>query len=384
MDLNIDGLYKILRQNHPMIYKQDIEWLEKGRVYANKKIAEENNSINSKFFMVNYYINMFKEEHLRIQLDRNILSQPYYPKFFAIFNGKVLHVIYSHDNRIPVGMNITHINNKPFKNYLKEFVLYNNGSDDEISDLVINSNILFLDYANPFLLAPHTIRMNNDIKNIKLQYVLCSQYLINKFNPSYFNNLEEFSIYKEENNIIYLKIPSFEYVDYNYLKKLLPANKIVVDLRNNLGGDVKYVQDFFNVVYKINVKWGVTVKNSLFVNEYNYRNINSDKLDTVTVMKCRGPKVVEKNDKITLPKLEILVNEFSKSACRTFCQIAQLYLKNVKIKGKIKLYPICGNSLLIETAQYRLYCPTSCYECGSLLPKLYKVDDKKINNMLKR
>ena len=172
MDLNIDNLYQILHQNHPMIYKQDIEWLENGRIYANKKIEEQKDSINAKFFMINYYINMFKEEHLRIQLDRGMLSPPHYPKFFAIFNGKLLHVMYSRDNRIPVGSNITHINNKSFKIYLKEFVLYNNGSDDEISDLVINSNTLFLDYGNPFLPAPHSIKIQNGTKEIKLQYIL--------------------------------------------------------------------------------------------------------------------------------------------------------------------------------------------------------------------
>ena len=92
---------------------------------------------------------------------------------------------------------------------------------------------------------------------------------------------------------------------------------------------------------------------------------------------------MDKKNRIDTPKLEIIVNEFSKSACRTFCQIAQLYIKNVKIKGKIKLYPICGNSILIETAQYRLYIATSCYSCFELYPKVYKVDEKKVNNMLK-
>ena len=56
MDLSIDNLYKILQHNHPMIYKQDIDWLEKGREYANKKVDEFNNTINANFFMLNYYI----------------------------------------------------------------------------------------------------------------------------------------------------------------------------------------------------------------------------------------------------------------------------------------------------------------------------------------
>jgi len=383
MDLNIDNLYEILHHNHPMIYQSDIDWLEKGKIYCNQQIEEYNNTINAKFFMINYYINMFKEEHLRIQLDRNILPNPYFPKIFAAFNGKILYITESKDNRIPKGSTITHINNKPFKQYLKRFVLYNNGSDEEISDLVINSNILFLDYDNPFLAAPETITLSNTTKPIKLHYVLCPKYVVDAYSANYFETTDEYNIYKDETDTIYLRIPSFENISYVDLKKLLPAKKIIVDLRYNLGGDVTNVQDFFNLVYKVNVKWGVTIKNSNFVNEYNYQNIKNTKKDTVTTIKCSGPKVVDKKNKIDSPKLEIIVNEFSKSACRTFCQIALLYLKNIKIKGKIKLYPICGNSVIFETHQYRLLCPSCCYACNSLFPKLYKVDEKKVNNMLK-
>ena len=382
MDLSIDNVYEILLHYHPLIYKADIEWLEKGRTYANQQIELHENTVEAKYFMLNYYINNFREEHLRIQLDRNILKPALYPKFFAQYNGKVLSVIMSKDKRIPKGIAITHINGRPFKNYLKKFVLYNNGSDDEVSDLIINSNILFLDYNNPFLPAPQTVTLYKADKPIKLEYLECTQNCISKYsNNAYIETTDEYSIYKDESDVIHLRIPTFEDVQFDDLKKLLPAKKIVVDLRDNLGGDVRYVQDFFNIVYKIKVKWGVTIKNSNLVNEYNYRNIKNNNKDNVTIIKCSGPKLI---NKINNPKLEIIVNEFSKSACRTFCQIALLYINGVKINGKIKLYPICGNSILFETAQYRLYLPSSCYSCESLFPKTYNVEKNKVNNMLKR
>jgi hypothetical protein len=384
MDLNIDNLYELISTYHPLIYKQDIDWLEQGRVYANQQIDEYKNTLEAKFFMLSYYINMFKEEHMRIQLDRNVLSHPFYPKIFAHYNGKILSVVLSKDKRIPVGAMITHINDKPYKHYLKKFVLYNNGSDEEPSDLIINSNILFLDYKNPFLPAPNSITLAQTSKSLKLEYVECPGNYIEKFNFYYKETTDEYNIYKDEKEIIHIRLPSFDENHFNDLKGLLPAKKVIIDLRDNLGGDVKNVQSFFNILYNINIKWGVTIKNSNLVNEYNFRNIKSNKKDNLTIIKCNGPKVMDKKNKIDSPKLEIIVNEFSKSACRTFCQIALLYIKNVKIKGKINLYPICGNSIIFESAQYRLYIPSFCYECSTLYPKLYKVESSKVNNMLKR
>ena len=104
MDLSIDNVYEILLHYHPLIYKNDLEWLEKGKIYANNNIEKYNNSIEAKFFMLNYYINNFNEEHLRIQLDRNILNCPLYPKIFAQYNGKILTVVMSKDKRIPKGI----------------------------------------------------------------------------------------------------------------------------------------------------------------------------------------------------------------------------------------------------------------------------------------
>jgi hypothetical protein len=381
MDLSIDNVYELLTHYHPLIYKTDIDWLENGKKYANEQIEKYENSIEAKFFMLNYYINNFKEEHLRIQLDRNILDYPLYPKIFAQYNGKLLTVVMSKDKRIPKGITITHIDGKPFKNYLTKFVLYNNGSDEEVSDLIINSNILFLDYKNPFLPAPQTITIHGNKHPLKLEYIECPQNCINKYSATYFETEDEFHISKDEKDTIYIRIPSFDNINLENLKALLPAKKIIVDLRDNLGGDVRYVQDFFNMVYKIKVKWGVTIKNSNLINEYNYQNIKNNNKDTITTIKCSGPEIKEK---INAPKLEIIVNEFSKSACRTFCQIALFYIKNVKIKGKIKLYPICGNAILFETSKYRLYVPSSCFACSELYPHVYNVEKNKVNNMLKK
>jgi C-terminal processing protease CtpA/Prc len=125
---------------------------------------------------------------------------------------------------------------------------------------VYASYLLFLDYNNPYLPAPKLIKIENVEK--KLTYVVTPIKCINKFNP---NNIEipenEYNIYKN-NNIIYLTLPSFENPTFKNLKALLPANKIVIDLRYNYGGDLKHVLNFFNIVYNLKIKWGICVKNS--------------------------------------------------------------------------------------------------------------------------
>jgi hypothetical protein len=89
------------------------------------------------------------------------------------------------------------------------------------------------------------------------------------------------------------------------------------------------------------------------------------------ISQCSGPKIKP----ISSPSLEILVNEYSKSACRTFCQIALIYVKNIKIKGKINLYPICGETITFETSQYILKVPSMCYPCKNIYNNLYNLID---------
>jgi hypothetical protein len=337
-------------------------------------LLEENNSIEANYFIINYYINMFREEHLRISLNNKILREPTYPKLFGHYDGKYLLVSMSKDNRIKVGSNITHINKEPFLKYLKKFTNFNKGFDTEVSDLIINSYILFLNYNNPFVPAPKNITIDNTI--IDLKYINCpAEYLdIYKYSDVILNELK---IYKDnEKNILYIVLPTFDFDDtsnddkyknfFNYIKKLLPVKKIIIDLTNNFGGDVKNVENFFNVVYNLKINWGVYIKNSNFINENENNNII--KYKTIRLNKCIGPSI---DKKINNPKLEIIVNEYSKSACRTFCQIAKIYLNNVKIKGKINLYPICGSEIIVCSQSYTLCVPSMCYPCPELVKNKY-------------
>jgi hypothetical protein len=354
LDITLEALYKIIKLYMPLVFEEHKKWHRKGYELCTKMIKEQNNTLEANIFAINYYINNFNEEHLYLYQKLNqILGSPYYPGFIAYYdnNKEVLKVIASKNTKIKKNSIITHINKKPFLEYIKEFIIYNNGKKNNVRDYIIGSVDIFFDYKNPYLSAPKEITIDNKI--IELKYIPYNNYFnINIFfreniNKNIKNNSINDIIQKDSN--IYIKIYTFDIINYDKLKNMLqrPIRKIIVDLRNNIGGLIRNVEDFFKIVYKLNINWGRQVKKSIFTNYIG------------DITKCK----IDDKEKIDGPNLEILVNENSLSACRLFILIAKRFIKEVKINGNINLSFMCGEIMEINKRYYNLILPTYCFKC---------------------
>lgn len=350
IDLTLESLYNIIKDIYPLTNIKEKKWHREGYKKCKKMISDKGNTLEANVFGMLYYITNFKQEHLKLKF-KNIFNYDLeYPGFFTKYNydTKKLIVIYSKNKLIPIKTEISHINDKPFIKYIENFLLFNNGAKCEISDYIEQSINIFINFNNPFLPAPKNITINN--KKIILNYIKMPNKTI-IFKSDNFDKKNEYYIYKK-NKEIFIKIDSFDFIDYSDLKELLPADKITVDLRNNLGGLISNAELFFKIVYNLDIKLGRTVKGSIFTNF-----LDDDS-------KC---KIIKLKNKITYPKLEIIVNEYSKSACKIFVLIAKYFIKDVKIVGDIRLYPLCGEHMIINKRSYTLEIPTYCYTCKNVI-----------------
>ena len=351
LDLTLESLYKIIKNIYPLNNVIEKKWHEYGYQMCKEMIKDKGYTLEANIFAMLYYITNFKQEHLKLKFKFNHIfsNNLEYPEFFSMYNHntKKLIVVFSKNKLIPVNSEITLIDNKHFITYIEHFLLFNNGSINEISDYIEQSINIFINFNNPFLPAPKNITINN--KLIKLNY----DKIPNNINLKNINiyNKNEYDIHKK-NNQIFIKINSFDNINYTQLKQLLPADKIIVDLQNNLGGLISNVESFFKIVYNLDIKYGRVVKKSIFTN---FIDDNC---------KC---EIIKLKNKITYPKLEILVNEYSKSACKIFVLTAKYFIKSVKIIGDIRLYPLCGEHMVIDKRYYNLEIPTYCYTCKNII-----------------
>jgi hypothetical protein len=345
MSLTLDNLYKIIREYYPLTFKYDKEWHNNGFKIAKQMMKKYNNSRMAELYAMKYYLANFNEPHFYLHFDMDNLQ---YTGFITIYDFKNDKLKIVNSNEI-----ITHINNKPFKEYMNDFILFNNGIKNDKADLFYNSFILFIDWGNPFLNAPKNITINNKI--ITFNYISLTnqklQYIYNYKNSYIYKNLmPKYKLYKKKNTI-HFAINSFDTIDYTEFKKLLPADKIIVDLKFNQGGIIDNMAYFFKIVYNLDIKLGIDSKQSLFKSD-NWQR------------KCSYPIL---DEKINHPKLEIIVNEFSKSACGLFVQIARYFIDNVKITGNIHLYKLCGSSMNFRFGNYSLDIPTHCSFCKDII-----------------
>lgn len=367
--ITLTKIKKYIKHIYPLYHKNDKKWFDEGFKICTNMINSKGNTLESIIFAINYYIANFKQEHFVSNFKYNkIFNNVLYPSFFSIYdvNKDKLIVIDSKLENITLEDEITFINEKPVLDYLKEFILFNSGNIYEKSDYIKHSINMFLDYNNPYLPTPANITINN--KLINLNYVSITHKDIEKNLNKIFkynnylkiirNNLKnnKYKI-KKINTIIYLKINSFFNIKYNDLINLFDDNikKIIVDLRYNTGGDVKNVILFYKIVYNLTFDYGYYYKDSMYTN---YK----DK----SFYRCIKPKLKEK---IIKPELDIIVNEYSLSACKLFVAIAKYYIKNIKIFGNINIYPICGNYVNIKLPNDIGYLeiPSVCNFCNEII-----------------
>jgi hypothetical protein len=337
LSLTIDKLYNLIKEYHPLYYDNDKRWLEEGYKKC-KDMINKTNTIEGNIYAMYYYINKFDNEHfsLRFETKLSILSADIY----AMYNIKTKTLDILNSNR-----KIKLINGKPFIEYLKRFILFSKAGSSILDpySYIYECVHLFLDLKNPYLEKPNDITLDND-KKIILEYKKWDYKKYKKICNIIYKYVQKtlFSKYKIKkiDDVIYLTIDSFYTIKYNELKKLLPAKKIVVDLRGNLGGYLQKAYEFFKIVY----------------------NLEEIRLNTIYKVKGINYKqdcIIPKIDAKEYPKLDILVDELSQSSSSDFCLIAKLLLKNnVKIKGNlIKRKSYGYSSIYIKKKDYSLEIP---------------------------
>ena len=64
---------------------------------------------------------------------------------------------------------------------------------------------------------------------------------------------------------------------------------------------------------------------------------------------------------VILPKLNVYVNEYSRSSTKAFIEIVKLIIPKYNIYGEINTDDLCGTLITIATPFYELNIPTMCY-----------------------
>ncbi len=344
------NIYNIIKELHPLYHKKHREWFDESYEICKKMLKRYDDEM-SEIFVIQYFINKFQEEHTNIKLNIPDTYELRYCKIFGYFNGDILYITYSNDNRIDVGSTIKQINNQGIRDYINGFILYYGGIQNDIMDMKYQSNFIFIDHNNKYYEKPYNIILDNN-KLIELKYTKINK-KINILDYFTYDIIDQrYNIYKKEDKI-YIHIHDFNQIEYKDLEKLLPCEEITVDLKYNFGGSINNVEKFFKLVYNIDIQLKINIK----INKY------SDDTDIINRMK---KQLKEKNNdininKISGPKLNIYVNEYSKSASKIFIYIVKLIIPRYKIYGNINIEDICGTPITIITKEYELNIPTICY-----------------------
>jgi hypothetical protein len=348
LTLNIENLYAFIKEYHPLILKADKEWSIKGYQEVKKMIKDNDDSIESNIYGMQYYVSNFNDYRMFLEINKiELLGLPMYPGFYVYYNINENNLRILGTNKI-----ITHINNKPFIEYFKKFSLFNNGSIHNKMSLLKMSFNLFENFKNPFLRAPDTITINKKVIKLRYRQLFMNEYeKYKKILNELWDKKTKPNIYKIEKkkDILYIKLDSF--LNNNFITDIeenLPVNKIIIDLRNNTGGWLNNVYDFFKIIYNFDILIKPIIKISKVV-------CTNPEIDDIK------EKYPVKNFKIAHPKLKIIVNEFSLGVCQIFVYLAKLYIKNVEIEGDVKFNDIlCGSPVKIEYRHFVLSIPTLC------------------------
>lgn len=373
--ISLDNIYLIIKEFHPLFHLNHKKWHNDGLILCKNLLKKYKYNSDlydiANIFAIQFYINNFNEEHTKINI-----SFPFdlkFAGFFVTFSNNLLIVNKSFDKRIKIGQSIIKINNVDFIDYINDFILFNGGNKNDVMDQKIQANYIFIDNKNPFLLKPKNITFDNNV-SINLKYSPLNLNL-NDFFYIDFITLP-YNIYKN-NNHIFLKIDSFNTINYNDLIKLLPnTNEITVDLSNNLGGLLEKVEEFFNIVYNINIQIGIFMKYNKFNLDIN--EINKIKNIINKPIYCKKNILeINKNKLKDKPKLNIIVNDFSKSASKHFVKIAIDFIPDCSVTGPyIDTENLCGTPIILETPLFKIEIPTNCFSISECKKKIDYNDNR--------
>ena len=364
-----ENIYNIIKELHPLIFEYHKKWFTESYKIC-KNLLKYNNSEISNIFIVQYFINNFNEEHttIKIRFPDNLKLK--YTGFFAFYNGTDLRVTQIHDdiNKIKTGDIITKINKMPYIEYINEFMCFHGGVQNDIMDIKYQSNFICINYGNPFMKKPINITLNdgNDIILKYIDYNL-NMNVLDFFMFDIIDNT--YKLYKKEDHI-HIQIPDFDNIMYDDLKKMLPCKEITVNLKNNLGGSIFNVEKFFYILYGIDIKTGIFVKLNKYTNNYS----KLKKLKNKSYY-CRETTMHKYKNITNKLKINVLVNEYSKSASKLFVNIIKSITDNYKIYGEINTSDICGTVITIITSEYELNIPTMCFSLSCCKKKELNIDD---------
>jgi hypothetical protein len=184
-------------------------------------------------------------------------------------------------------------------------------------------------------------------------------YNLNNLNIS--NNIINEFKFNINNNTAYIKIPTFRIIPpknlLNFCNRLKSNNQItniILDLRNNGGGNSLYVDTFFKKLYGINMfnyikyKWNKNIKklwrnsediidklisyNTLYHNKLvkNMKKTNEDIYTEIETWK----KINKPTNLLNKKKIYILINENCFSSCLICIDYFKLINKNILLVGE--------------------------------------------------
>lgn len=355
--LTLDNLRNIIYDSSPLIFKSHKDWFNTGYDICTKMIREQNNSILSTIFALYYYISGFEEEHFFIRISDDVFSTYHkilYPKFSVSLNsdGSALYVTSSINSNVPSGSTIKKINNKPFNNYIKEFMCFDSGLYSVLNERILSSRKIFLDRGNPYIKRPNVIELDNG-KKILLKYFPVPNNSITTAHAIRNNRCKVFEYYRD-NKTLFITIPEFNGINFIPIRKLFPINNIVLDIRDNPGGLLSDIENFYSDLFNLKISTTVIFKESPFLRS----NIMKKNKLLTTCQTCIAPP---NKKKVNYPSLTIIYNSNTRSICRFLIKIAKLYINNLKlVGGDFNTDKICGNIMNIETDSYNLIIPTVC------------------------
>ena len=274
----IYGLSKFWQEvNYNFVYLNKIDKIKWENDYKNliEEVQETENDYEY-YKLLQKFCATLKDGHTNVffpETIQNNLFNTYfgeYRLFLTNFENKaiVTNINLSKKNEIPIGTEIIKVNGIDTKNYLEQNVIpYISSSTDYILMDMAVSNMLKGPVGEKFEI---TFKLPNG--NIKVLNLTHNETIEKEIYPK-FEDLELFEFKWIDKEIVYIALNSFSSskIDSLFIDKLpelRKAKKLIIDLRNNGGGNSNFAKEIFyhltsdSLIY--GSKWQSRLHNSAF------------------------------------------------------------------------------------------------------------------------
>lgn len=250
---DLKTVYATLAENHPGYYDDQNPKFKKWLTIRYQQALSKSGNISSfadYMYALRFFVNGFKDNHLRIQFDKFLLPVEW-PGFFVDYKKGKFIVLHSEKNDIPVGAELTLCDGKLPKMWLEENIMpYIDARHIEASWFTV-APYLSLWEGSTFIPKPknYSFRINNVIQEIDVIWKKIN-------NTDYFStftkkNLQQKVAIRElKSNQVWISIPSFypqtpqeeDAINnlINSIFKYASYELIIFDVRGNSGGNSYY------------------------------------------------------------------------------------------------------------------------------------------------